>query len=232
MRWRNQIIMNKVLVIIPGFRGSSDEVQFIAAEKKLLPFGVETVRMDWPYWNVDMNRYSMSETLEAAKRRIAELIKKGNEVVIMGESLGGVIATILASQFNLTGLILVVTPYGFMRNDNMEDRQAKWKAQGYVEFVSRSRGIVTRVPYSFAEDALKYNGLDYIDKVTAPVAFIVSPDDKSVPIASTRQLFDATKSLKEWVEFAGMEHTYRYQSEYLEKVVNQVVEFTKKYFRE
>jgi len=223
--------MNKVLVTIPGFRGYSDEVQFLAIEKKLLPFGVETVRMNWPYWNVDMKRYLMSETLASAKKIITELLNKGNEVVVMGESLGGVIATIIASQFNITGLVLVVTPYGFMRNDDMEERQAKWKALGYVEYTSKSTGVVTRVPYSFAEDALTYNGLDYIDKVTAKISFIVSPDDKSVPISATKQLFDATNSPKEWVEFAGMEHTYRYQAEYLEKVVDKVVELTKVYFK-
>lgn len=221
--------MKKALVIIPGFRGNPNEPQFVEIEKRLQPFGIESVRIAWPGWPDDLTQYTMSATLAVVRGKVSELLKEGYEVAIFGESLGGVIATIVTAEFTLAGLILVVTPYRFMGNDDMEKRLTEWKEQGYVEFVSKTSGTVSRVPYSFAEDALTHDASKYIEKATAPVSYIVSSSDTSVPRESTENLYNATRTEKEWIEFDGMVHTYRTQPEFLEKVVAKVAEQTKKY---
>jgi len=223
------LLMSKVLITIPGFRGNPNEPQFVEIENRLRPFGIETVRIAWPGWPNDLDQYTMSSTLAVVKSKVAELIQDGYEVAIFGESLGGVIATIVASEFQISGLILVVTPYRFMGNDDMDERRSAWEKQGYAEFVSKTSGTVSRIPYSFAKDALTHDASEYIGKVTSPVSYIVSSTDKSVPNVSTRKLYDATLTPREWIVFDGMDHTYRTQPEFLEKVVAKVVELTKKY---
>lgn len=223
--------MKNALVIIPGFRGSSTEVQFVEIANRLRPAGIETLTVDWPGWKADLSKYSMSATLDIVRQKISELQNGGYEIVLTGESLGGVVATIAASEFKLAGLILLVTPSRFLSGDDMEARLSIWKEQGYVEFVSKSSGTVSRIPYSFAEDALKHDATNYIGKVTAPVSYIVSTADKSVPNESTRKLYESTTTPKEWIVFDGMDHTYRTQPEFLEKVVAKVVELTSKYLR-
>lgn len=221
----------KALVIIPGFRGSSDEIHFVdMGEKAKLLYGLETFCLDWPNWKTNLSKYTVTGILEETRLRITELLDQNYEVVLMGESLGGIVACIIASEFHLRGLVLVVTPYRFMNRDDAEAQRIRWQEIGYKDFTSKTTGETSRIPYSFVEDAVKYNALEYITKITTPTTFIVGTADVSVPKQTTKELFDAALMPKEWIEIDGMEHTYRTQPEIMIKMDNLVVEIAEKYF--
>lgn len=220
----------KALVIVPGFREVSTSAHYVDITRKARDEGIETFVVDWPYWQIDMNQYTMTQTLAAVVRKVDSLGANDYEIVLVGESVGGIIAANVASRKKLKGLILAVTPYQYMKGDDAEADALAWKEKGYREYISKTTGRITKVPYSFVEDSEKYNSLVYAPIITMPVSFIVGLADTKVPNKLSRQIYDLVTTEKQWLEFEGMEHTYKYQPEIMEKVDAKIVSIAESYF--
>jgi len=109
--------------------------------------------------------------------------KKTNpeKIIIFGRSLGGAVATDLASRVKAGGLILEST---FSSVRDFID----------IAFPVFSHFIYLR--YSF-------DSLNKIKKVTAPVLMIHSPDDEVIPFELGQKLFTAVQSEKEFLQIEG-----------------------------
>jgi len=110
------------------------------------------------------------------------------KLVIFGRSLGGTAAVHLGARFACSGLIL-------------ESAFTHMAAMARVHFPFPVPGGLLRH---------KFNALEKIGGVTAPVLFFHGDVDTTVPIELGRELFEATKAPKEFVTLPGAGHNDTY----------------------
>jgi esterase/lipase len=214
------------ILIIPGLIGHPGEVTFRQLGETLESEGHDVIKLAWPHLPDNLAKYSFTETIAAARQILTKLDPR--EVVILGFSMGGVIAAKLASEFQPAKLGLIVSPYQAGTEDDLAGKYKEWGETGYRELTSSVYGVLN-IPFSFIEDAQKYNALDYIQNVVCPVLFIAGEKDDKVSPNATKKLFDAANEPKDWHLLPGMEHRYQYQSEEMLAEVNRlIVEFINK----
>jgi len=210
------------VLIIPGFLGHPDEVAFRDLHKVLEAKGHNVVELAWPHFADALDKYSFSETIKHAR----EIIKRlpDGKLVLLGFSMGGIIATLLASEFQPAKLGLIVSPYQAGTDEDLAGKYKDWQDKGYRDVTSSVHGNL-RIPFSFIEDARKYNALDYISSVHCPVLFVVAERDEKNAPSVTRVLFDKANEPKIWQEIPDMQHRYQYQPGMLEPVNKLIVDY-------
>ncbi len=104
-----------------------------------------------------------------------------NDIIVFGRSMGGAVATWLASQQQPRALILEST---FTSITDM--------GKHYYPYLPAT--LLTRI---------KYASIDRITSINQPILFIHSPSDDIVPYTLGRKLFDAATGPKTFVEIRG-----------------------------
>ena len=102
-------------------------------------------------------------------------------IAIYGWSLGAAVAVDLAAQVPEAAVILEGAP-------------ASLVAIGQSQYPLFPIGLLMRNPF---------HAVDKIDRIKAPMLFLHSPEDRIVPIAEGRRLFDAARTSKKFVEVRG-----------------------------
>ncbi len=212
------------IIIIPGFTGYPEEITFTELTKTLTQLGHSVIKIAWPNIPDNLNKYNFTETLNYSRKIIDNIANK--DITILGFSMGGIIATQLATEFNIKKLGLIVSPYQAGSEDDLSGKYKQWKETGYREVRSSKFGDL-EIPFSFIEDARKYNALNLIKNVTAEILFVAGNKDNKVPWTVSKKLFSAANEPKTWHLIPGMEHKYQYQPEILKKVDNIIIEFIK-----
>lgn len=210
------------IVIIPGFVDSPEGKCFIDLEKLLTDNGHSIIKIAWPFFPSELNKYSITSTINYARSILKDI--DPNELIILGFSMGGIIATILAVEFKPKKLGLIVSPYQAGTDDDLEGKYKEWKELGYRILTTKKFGEL-RIPFSFIEDARKYNALDSISQITCPKLFIVAENDDKVSREASTKLYEKACEIKKWKLIPGMEHKYQYQPEKLKKVNEILVDF-------
>jgi esterase/lipase len=210
------------IVIIPGFMGHPDEVTFKDLSVGLETKGHTVIKVAWPHLPDDMTKYCFSETIAHARTVISSL--KNDNLVLLGFSMGGIIASLLATELKPQKLGLIVSPYQAGSEDDLAGKYKEWQEVGYRDLTSSKYGEL-RVPFSFIEDAQKYNALDYIEKIHLPLLFVVGENDDKVSMAASRKVFEKANEPKQWHQIPGMEHKYQYQPEMLAEVNRIITDF-------
>ena len=106
---------------------------------------------------------------------------KDSNIVLFGRSLGGIVATKLASEVEPGGLIV-----------ESAFSSAKDVARKIFPVMSR----LTVIRYDF-------DAVDYIQDVTCPVLVLHSPDDEIMPYSLGERLYRAANEPKEFVRLRG-----------------------------
>ncbi|OGM30882.1 hypothetical protein A2630_02695 [Candidatus Woesebacteria bacterium RIFCSPHIGHO2_01_FULL_44_10] len=211
------------VIIIPGFTSATDNISFKSLGEELSAKGFNVIKIAWPYLPEDLGKYNFTNTINYSSEVISKLENKG--FVLLGFSMGGVIATKLATLFPTKKLGLIVSPYQAGSEDDLSGKYKEWKASGFRIANSTKYGEL-KVPFSFIEDARKYNALEMISKVDCPKLFIVAEKDTKVSNNASRKLYNAAKEPKEWCQIPKMEHKYQYQSqEMIDKVNAKIIKF-------
>jgi len=210
------------ILIIPGFTGYPEEKTFEELTKLFENQGHTVVKLKWPYFPEDLSKYSLTTTYNHAKEVLSKLDM--HQTVLLGFSMGGILATYLAVEYKPKKLGLLVMPYQAGSEDDLQGEYKDWKEIGVSELTSSRYGKL-RFPFSFIEDARKYNALEVIEKVRCPILFIVGEKDDKVPNTVTRKLYEKANERKKWIFVKGMEHKYQYQPEILPIVNKILIEF-------
>lgn len=210
------------VIIIPGFTGYPEEITFQELSQTLLSKGHSVTKIAWPHIPDDLEKYSISETLSYSRQVLSEIDTK--EMVLLGFSMGGIIASFLAKEFKPMKLGLVVTPYQAGSKEHLDGKYKQWRIDGYRKLTSSKYGDLT-IPYTFIEDALQYNALEVIAQIDCPKLFIAAGADEKVSMQSTKKFFEKAGEQKELKIIENMQHKYQYQDGMLEKVNRELVEF-------
>lgn len=210
------------VVIIPGFVDSPEGTCFLDLEKLLINKGHTVIKIAWPFFPNELDKYSITSTINYARSVLKDINPK--DLIILGFSMGGIIAAILAAEFKPKKLGLIISPYQAGTDDDLEGKYKEWKELGYRILTTKKFGSL-QIPFSFIEDARKYNALDVISLVTCPKLFIVAENDDKVSREASTKLYEKACEMKEWKLVPGMEHKYQYQPEMLKKVNEILVKF-------
>jgi len=108
------------ILIIPGFTGYPEEKTFEELTKQLINDGHNVIKIAWPYFPDKLGKYSFTETLSHTRSMLKTL--NLNETIILGFSMGGIIACYLAKEFKPKKLGLIVTPYQAGSEDDLEGK--------------------------------------------------------------------------------------------------------------
>lgn len=213
------------IILIPGFMGYPKEATFTTLEDTLTKLGHEIETIAWPNFPNNLSEYNFSNTIDLLREKLQE--EPPSNMCIIGFSMGGIIATILASEIKPSKLGLIVSPYQAAKGDDLENLYDNWINKGYFEIKSSKFGKL-RIPSSFIVDARRYNALEYTPKITSKVLFVVGEKDKQVKNESSKELYNQITSPKKWIKIPNMIHKYKNQPEKLKLVNNEIVKFIQK----
>lgn len=180
-------------MIIPGLLGHPEEKTFKDFSSRLEGCGHVVIKIAWPHFPDNLDKYSMSETIGYVKKIVSTL--NLSELVILGHSMGRIIACEVAAEMQPQKLGLIVSPYQAGTDDDLAGKYKEWKEKGYRELTSSVHGNL-KIPFSFIEDAKNYNALDKIGLITCPKLFIAGENDEKVPYQSSKKIFDLASEPK------------------------------------
>jgi esterase/lipase len=210
------------IVIIPGFTGYPEEKTFEELDNQLSAAGHSVIKIAWPHFPDNLQKYSITETLNYSRSVMKSL--DSQETTILGFSMGGIIASYLAGEFEVKKLGLIVAPYQAGSDEDLQGKYKDWSTLGYRDLTSSRFGNL-RFPFSFIEDARKYNVLDVITKVHCPILCIVGEKDEKVSNDVTEKIFQKANQPKTWRSIPDMKHKYQYQPEILPEVNELILDF-------
>lgn len=197
-------------------------------DKELSKLGYQVVRVNpkgtWEL-NADISQYSVSQTIHQVDEIIANNPNK--QVIIIGHSLGGHITLIVAAKHpSISAAVSIMGPSCFVFPNNYQKRVVEWKKKG-LKPSTRSlpkNSLQTRkfkLPYSFVEDAIKYDTIKIIKNITKPVLFIVSQTDTHFRPSHIQKQYNLANQPKKFV-VKDVGHNYRLNPAEI-KIINQEI---------
>lgn len=228
------------LIILPGFTGYKEHVRFVALAEALLPLGIATVVFDPSgYGESDgtvENDYRFTNYVEDAQV-IFDYVEKldwvdKNNSAVLGESMGGVQAIVLAknNQANVKALVLISSPIMMANDEDMKNKYKTWESDGFLQRKSSRYGEF-RVPYEFAVDARKWDGMKYLEGLDLPLLVMWGTNDVNVPPHITKQLYDAAIGPKESVVLEGADHFMNRDPKMIEEMARNVANYLSRKLR-
>ncbi len=134
------------VIIIPGFTSATDNISFRDLSEELSAKGYSVIKVAWPFLPENLNKYNFTNTINYASEVVSKL---GNsDITLLGFSMGGIIATKLATLFPTKRLGLIVSPYQAGSEDDLAGKYKEWKDLGY-RVVNSSKYGDLRIPFSY-----------------------------------------------------------------------------------
>jgi len=97
----------------------------------------------------------------------------------------------------------------FLETLKAKESIEEWERRGYREWESSSRpGLIKKLNWSFAPDALKYNLLEKAEKIKVPVLIIVGDRDTDTRQEHSKILYQKLSIKKEFHIIKGSPHTF------------------------
>lgn len=226
------------VILLHGFTGYKEEPHIEKLAKTLARNGFAAIRFDCSgsgdsdgilekdylmsnYLKDIEDVYSYISNLEYVDR---------NKIGIWGHSMGGELAVIFAASHSEIRACVAVSATTEMRLSQWAQNIInEWQKTGWFDKEYSKDGSQIKIPYSFIEDADKYNALDYVKKLTCPMLVILGTVDDVVVPENTKEIFNAANSPKELAEIEGMGHDYKKHQKYIIMVNNKILSFLKKY---
>jgi pimeloyl-ACP methyl ester carboxylesterase len=180
------------LLYLHGFASSPDSRKGVAFERYLTPKGFEVERLDMRLPQREKLRVSamIAATLEA--------IGDDRRVVLVGSSLGGLVAAHVASRHAaVVALVLMAPAFGFAARwaESLgPERLAAWRDGERLEVEDHAGGAPLGIDYGFYEDARKVDH-GFPPLPAATLVFHGRHDDV-VPLEGSRRLAVAQPAVR------------------------------------
>ena len=214
----------KLALILPGYIESPDYRHLVVIDNKLKGLGFTTVRVDaCNLWQTNNgSNYSTTGYIKQVEDIISSYSSEDlTEVVLIGHSLGTLVAAYIASTNNkVTKIVCLSPPIALDRSDfkwvngvRTSKKDLPYNKNSFREF---------SVPISFVEDRKQYSLLNSLKDLTRPILIITGENDPSV-----EEVRDTVKSLKikKYIEIKGMGHDFRQSEELCRLVADEISKF-------
>lgn len=243
--------MRKVCILLHGYLG--DEADFGLLPKSLKPHYDDVIICQMP-GHTTINRiysFTFKETVEMLYEVIESYVKDA-VVDIIGYSLGGVMASYLAKQYNFNKVVLISPSikflnFGFPRTireymrsieKEYEDAQAKMAKEDTKDLLKADWGYIwyrftTRFTFSTLKTFLQFVDANnrLVDKIKAPLLVVRGELDELVPRDTIEMILNSCANpIKEYIGVPNASHLFlRFceQDETIDRIINFLKEENK-----
>lgn len=148
------------------------------------------------YPTMRFNIYDVSDDNDSAwnvwirrcEEKMKEALAQNEQVVVIGFSMGGVIASYLASIYPVQSLILVAPAFQFLDYAKIEQASVN-KIRSIISSASRDhKGLGSSQTRCFMDIISHFK--DSIEHVSCPVLILHGLDDEIIPLRSSRKAYE------------------------------------------
>lgn len=195
------------IVTIHGF-GKRTHTEFDPLARYFKSRKYDVIQFD--IYNInDPNDADYKEWIRRCESKMHETMDTYKHVVLIGFSMGGVIASYLASIFNVDQLILSAPAFQYLNIQKITEYGLK-----AIQNL-RSSGDSQQTPSSKQTNAFQEIVSHYketISQVDCPVLIIHGTDDEVIPVSSSKDAYQKIHSKKRLILFEGGKHRMLYDN--------------------
>lgn len=208
------MLFKKAILIIHGFAGGTYDQEELANYLELNR-NFDVFQFTLPGHEKNLSKVERIEWIKASEDKIEWLIRNGyNKIYLIGHSMGGVIATYLASKYKEVKKLVLAAPafhyLNVIKDDLNVSKSLKVapkiiKDYGSDEVIARMLKFNVSVIKEFME--LVKEHYNFPKDVTCPVLIIQGKNDNLVPITSSEYVYSKVKSnVKRLILVDGLNH--------------------------
>lgn len=227
-------MFKKAILIIHGFAGGTYDEEELANYLELNK-NFDVFQFTLPGHERNLSKVEHQEWISSSEQQIEWLIKNGyNKIYLIGHSMGGVIATYLASKYKeVKRLVLAAPAFHYLNVIKDELNFGKSlkiapkiiKDYGSDEVIARMLKFNVTVIKEFMDLVKDY--YDYPKYVNCKVLILQGKNDSLVPVSSSEYVYHNIKSKrKKLVILEGVTHDI-FRTEKKEQIFKLVEKFLK-----
>lgn len=193
-------IFNKkpVIITIHGF-GSKCSKEFDPFKKHFTTLGYSVITFNIYSIN-DPDDANIKDWIERCEKQIEQIKRQNKDYVIIGFSMGGVIASYLASIFDPKQLILVAPAFEYIDIKTMPDKLSHIKKSDTAPSSKQKKAFMNIVSTYRSS----------IAHVTCQTLFIHGTNDKTIPTFSSEHALKKVKGRSKLIYIYGAPHKLLY----------------------
>lgn len=202
------MFFRKAILIIHGFAGGTYDEENIANYLELNK-NYDVFQFTLPGHEKNLSKVRYTEWISSSEEKLNWLINKGyDKIYLLGHSMGGVIATYLASKYKEVKKLVLAAPafqYLDVIKDNLNvSTSLKMtpkvvKTYGTDEIIARFLKLNISSIKEFMSLIKKY--YDCPKDVSCPVLLIQGENDNLVPLTSSQYVYDNVKSIEKKIVY-------------------------------
>lgn len=227
------MLFRKAILIIHGFAGGTYDQEELANYLELNN-SFDVFQFTLPGHDKNLSKVKYEEWINKSEEKIEWLIDNGYKTIyLIGHSMGGVIATYLASKYNeVKKLVLLAPAYHYLNvvNDDLNITESLKIAPKVIEMyggdelIGRFFKLNISVLKEFMELVKKYYACP--SKVTCTTLILQGLDDHLVPKSSSEYVYENLKGVKKLVYIKNATHELC-REERKEEIYELLYEFLK-----
>ncbi len=203
----------KTVLFIHGFSAQEeDNIYFLNYLKTKKDIELKTFILPG-HTEKKVEKISYQKWIEKAEEELMNLLNKGKTVIIIGHSMGGAIATLLAAKYSEVKKLILISPAYSIGSfiQNKEDlrnllfhKQDKELGTGFEGFLKKT----LTVPKGDLKEVKKVGELatSKIKEVTCPVLLLHGTMDNVVPITSSINIYANINAKKHFTILTNVRH--------------------------
>lgn len=229
------MIFRKAILLIHGFAGGSYDYGDLGNDLQLYKnFDVFTFTLPG-HDKLIINKVTKDDWISSAEEQIEKIIHRGYKTIyVIGHSMGGVIATYLASKYHEVKKLVLAAPafkYFSFKDDKLDVIESLkivpklFKEYSSEEILSR----VFKIPATTIREFMKLveEHTDDIKKITIPTLIIHGTKDEIVPVDSVNYVYDNIGSTSvTMIEIERLTHDLFINDRY-DEVKKLIIDFLK-----
>lgn len=228
-------MFRKAILIIHGFGGGVYDEEYLSTELEFIN-GYDVFTFTLPGHDTMPGKYTRADWIRCSSQHLENLINHGYKTIyVIGHSMGGVIATYLASKYKeVKKLVLAAPAFHYLKfKDNKPDiiKSLKFSPEVIKEY--KADVILNRM-FLLPKHALREfmnlisENYDTPKSVKVPTLIIIGSKDNIVPFSSAKYVYENLLSKKkELLLVKGINHDI-FRSERKEEVTSEIIEFLSK----
>lgn len=212
------MFFRKAVLIIHGFLGGTydeeDLANFLELNKSF-----DVYQFTLPGHKRNLSKIKYTEWVNKCDEMVEWLISKGyRNIYVIGHSMGGVLATYLASKYSeIKKLVLAAPAFNYLTKEKDKGKissSIKYapsivKTYGSNEIIARFLKLNPSAIKEFVDLVRIY--YDYPTKVECPTLILQGKNDKIVPVSSSKYVFNSLNSKeKKLILIDGVTHDLFY----------------------
>lgn len=227
------MIFRKAILIIHGFAGGTYDQEELAFNLELNK-SFDVFQFTLPGHDKNLSKVNYQEWIKSSEEKVELLINNGyNSIYLIGHSMGGVIATHLASKYEqIKRLVLAAPAFHYLNviKDDLNVKESLKKIPKVIddykdEFIGRFLKLDVSATRELMLLIKKYYDAPIL--VNCPTLILQGLDDHLVPKSSSEYVYNSlSRNIKKLIYIEGVDHEI-FRSIKKDKIFNIVEKFLK-----